>query len=396
MTAGPARTIHLVEHRPEHLPRNDLGTEQTEVLQARFSSQVALEYPTPRTADRWRLTAQGWIGQISLPSDLTLWLEPKVPIANLYRMLSVAYELEDVLDANGAVGVRKLPELLDYLAYILARRVLARVRRGLYRSYRREEEPLPYVRGRIDVPSALRSQRSDRIPCDFEEHTADLIENQILAWTLWRIRGTGILSAVSRAVVDRALRELRGAVSLRPQTARACRSRSYIRLNDDYRPMHLLCGFFLDQCSPDRGLGDLPTVPILVDMDRLFETFVARWMERHLPPGLELATQERVQVTGSRDIEFRIDLVLRREGGMGPTMVLDTKYKPDPTPCTSDIAQVVTYAVSQHCRDAVLIYPSERATPLDVRVGDVRVRALAFDLSNDLDAAGARLVSSLT
>jgi len=78
-----------------------------------------------------------------------------------------------------------------------------------------------------------------------------------------------------------------------------------------------------------------------------------------------------------------------------PVCVLDTKYKKPPKPATSDIAQVVAYAEAVGCRAAVLRYPSPLDVPLRGSVGDIRVKSLVFDLKQNLEAAGLRLLDEL-
>jgi 5-methylcytosine-specific restriction enzyme subunit McrC len=43
----------------------------------------------------------------------------------------------------------------------------------------------------------------------------------------------------------------------------------------------------------------------------------------------------------------------------------------------------------------VLVYPVPLASPLDARVGDIRVRSLTFALAGDLRAAGADFAQAL-
>ena len=63
-----------------------------------------------------------------------------------------------------------------------------------------------------------------------------------------------------------------------------------------------------------------------------------------------------------------------RSDTLEPVCVLDTKYKTH-KPLADDIAQVVAYAESKGCREAVLIYPQPVETALDERIGDIRARA---------------------
>jgi 5-methylcytosine-specific restriction enzyme subunit McrC len=85
----------------------------------------------------------------------------------------------------------------------------------------------------------------------YQEHTADIDDNQILAWTLWVIGRSG-LCRPDRAllIVRHAFRQLQGAITLVPITAAMCVDRRYHRLNSDYAPLHALCRFSLAHSGP--------------------------------------------------------------------------------------------------------------------------------------------------
>ena len=73
---------------------------------------------------------------------------------------------------------------------------------------------------------------------------------------------------------------------------------------------------------------------------------------------------------------------------------MDTKYKIGP-PSMSDIHQVIAYAEAIGCREAILIYPVEMESHLDMRVGDIHVRSVTFALEGDLDEAGRNFVNDM-
>jgi hypothetical protein len=75
--------------------------------------------------------------------------------------------------------------------------------------------------------------------------------------------------------------------------------------------------------------------------------------------------------------------------------VLDTKYKIGAGPDPADVGQVVAYAQHLGCSDAVLIYPNKDHRPIEIQVGDIRVRTLAYALDGDLDANGTELMAQL-
>jgi 5-methylcytosine-specific restriction enzyme subunit McrC len=75
--------------------------------------------------------------------------------------------------------------------------------------------------------------------------------------------------------------------------------------------------------------------------------------------------------------------------------VLDTKYKPVDRPAIEDLEQIVAYAQAKGCQEAVFVYPIALPVPFNERVGDIRVRSLAFALGGDLEESGREFLDSV-
>jgi hypothetical protein len=75
---------------------------------------------------------------------------------------------------------------------------------------------------------------------------------------------------------------------------------------------------------------------------------------------------------------------------------MDTKYKRHNQPEEADIQQIVAYAVRMNTKNAFLIYPSKITKPVTLHVGDVTVRSLTFDISNEPDEGGRLFLEKLT
>jgi 5-methylcytosine-specific restriction enzyme subunit McrC len=400
MSAASPRVIDLVEYSPVLLARSEIPDAVGEVLWRNYDTQVTVDFPSPKTGNRWRLTARGWVGHIPLTPDFHLALRPKVQLGNLLRMLEYAYDLKSFRFLEGLFDCKSLEEFYERLADILANRILNRGRQGFYCAYLPKTEDLPYVRGRINVRQIISKPWDVKVQCDYEEHTADVEENQILAWTLWCIARSGLCTERVLPTVRRAYHLLQGLVTLQPKSPQVCVGRQYNRLNADYRLLHALCRFFLEQSGPSFEMGERSMLPFLVDMARLYERFVAEWLKAHretvlLPQGLDIKSQERLYVGEGKDIYFDIDLVLQDAATGGAKYVLDTKYKTPTAPASSDIAQVVAYAEAKGCQEAILVYPTSLVEPLDIKVGSIKIRSLTFSLAGNLVQAGYRFLEDV-
>ncbi len=349
-------------------------------LHEQFGRYVTVSKPP--FENNWQLKAHGYIGHIPLRDGTRLVLQPKVPLANLFEMLTRVWHL-DPFTADGLTAVSSIPHFYERLAHMLAQRVLDRQRKGLYRAYLPTVAPLPYVRGRImpntTTPTALH--------CEFETFSADLPHNQLLLWTLHQLIRTGISQ---HETVIRAWRTLRGHLSLVPFTADF--DMEYGRINEDYRPMHTLCRFFLAQISPTHHTGSQEMLPILVDMAVLFERFVARWLHDNSPQHT-IHIQETVML--AKQVKYEVDVVVRDAHGRA-VAILDTKYKRHKRPSNEDFNQVVNYALAHGCQRAFLVYPTAEIAPFSVSNGGVLVQSVPFDLDRPLDQSGRALLDMLT
>lgn len=275
--------IDLVEYGTTAVPLGVLSHEQAAAIRKNFGQQVGVEKPWYAADGGWQLTSQGWVGQIPLTPHLELRLQPKTRLSNLFGMLEYAYKLRSLTFLGGVTGADSLQEFYSQLAKLLAQRVLARSRKGFYHTYCHQDSLLPYVRGRIELVQAAVKPWSTHIACQYQEHTADVEDNRILTWTLWRILRTGFCTEPALGLIRRAYRTVQAVTELQPYTAVSCVARNYGRLNEDYRPAHALCRFFLDNSGPAHNAGKAEMTPFLVNMANLFELFVAEWLAKNLP-----------------------------------------------------------------------------------------------------------------
>ena len=395
MTAGAVRTIDLVEYESTELDRTELSDELAGVLWPHYAAQINVDFPSPKTANRWVLRPQGWVGQIPISRELILRLNPKTEIRNIFRMFEYAYRLRQFLMPEGIIETGALEDVFESLAVVLSRRVIARARKGFYRAYVPLTADLTYLRGRLDVGRLCRAPWNVKLTCQYSDHTPDVEDNRIPAWTLFLIGRAGLGGEKRGNVVGRAFRTLQGSVTLTNYGPESCVDRRYNRLNEDYASIHALCRFFLSHTGPTHRGGAHGMLPFLIDMAQLYEAFVAEWLRIHLPSQFTIKRQERV-IFGAGSPEFIIDLVLYDELGKQPLWVLDTKYKAPSHAAQEDIYQIVTYAKLMNCREAILIYPIGLAQPLDIEIGDVHVRSLRFAVDGDLERAGQDFLSLLS
>ena len=387
--------IELREYRPELFEEGLLSQDSGDSLWRNYKNVIDIDFPSPKTNGKWNLISKGWVGHIPLSKDLSIALKPKVELTNIFLMLEYAYRLRSFRFLEGLTECESLDDFYEQMAKILALRCLDRSRKGYYREYISESERLPYVRGQMNITSMIKRPWNVKLKCRYEDHTADIPDNQILLWTLFRIAQSGRCTDNSLPAIRRSFRSLQGFSNLVPYNSTSCKRRVYNRLNEDYQSLHALCAFFLDQEGPSHEIGNHLMLPFLVNMSRLYELFVAEWLKANLPSHILLQYQESVSIGNDDNIRFNIDIVLYDTDTEKALCVLDTKYKSASSPSPIDIAQVVTYSEVKETTNAVLVYPVNLINPLDEKIGDIRIRNLMFSLDGDLEANGQKFLDDL-
>jgi 5-methylcytosine-specific restriction enzyme subunit McrC len=387
--------ISLREYVLACLPASRISKEEGIRLSQEFGEKINVSAPSVLNDDQWELTSQGWVGFIPFSEDLSFFLEPKVPLKNLFGMWEYAYRLKSFQILSDLYLCESLQQFYEQLASVLARRILDRSRKGYYRAYISRTEDLSYLRGRLDLNQMKMKPWEPRPRCNYQENTADVEENQILAWTLYSILRSGFCTERVLPIIRNSYRNIGHIASLQPFKPKDCLGRFYNRLNQDYQPLHALSRFFLENTGPSYEIGDRTMLPFLVNMAGLYELFVAEWLFANLPKKYEINSQELLEIDQKREIFFKIDLVIYETDTKRPVCVLDTKYKSSESPFSDDIAQVGFYAMAKKCREAILVYPKRISHPMDETVNEIRIRTATFSLEGDLEEAGKKFLTEI-
>lgn len=354
--------------RPTYLLRERATAEcaltlaDVEFLRARHRTHVRV-LPTGRPGT-YRLTPTGHVGTLLTP-DCRLVIRPKVPLKNLLHLLDPLLPPTVLADRGGPEPIR---EVLDVLASELARRLAERAAAGLHRDYAERAEAGPILRGKLDVAAQVRhaAGRKDLLHCQFNELTADVPCNQVP-------RATAELLLRCPLVTERVRGALRQALAafadVRPGqlTEDGFRAAAPNRLTEAYRPLWELCRLLADALAAGGGQGDRACPAFLIDMERVFERYVARqltafWGETPAAQGdLTVVVQPwyrgAPEVRGQPDFALHPDVTLTRHGR--PVAALDSKWKrlPRARLVTPDVYQVLAYCAVLGLRHAALVYP---------------------------------------
>jgi 5-methylcytosine-specific restriction enzyme subunit McrC len=215
---------------------------------------------------------------------------------------------------------------------------------GLYRGYVVRQESSAPVRGRIVIGEQVHryGELKHRHVCDFTDLNSDTPENRILLSALRHVprllhsgrEGEAAMIRQTRSQISR-LEGIR--LVSRNEAIGLLRAVSLHRLNAAYGAVLLLCRLILQHLTFDEHPGPYPFASFLVNMPRLFESFLTVRLRALLP-----------------------------QHGREPRMVVDFKYRDLDEPGTTantDLYQLSAYMDRYNLRAGMLVYPRFESIP---------------------------------
>lgn len=373
-------TLYLCEH--ETCQTDALSPLQAQALHTRFRRYLDIR-PAWLRENAWDLSAKQYVGTIVL-DDLRIIVEPKVDMRNLFYMLTFAYDLPNF---RSELATAELGEdIFEFVVVIFLRQVKQLIQRGIYRTYVSLDENERYLRGRLMLAEHLQqnSVRVDRFSQRRSEFTADVMENRILKYTLLLLSRIDYRDPSLRLQLRRAGAALAETqfVSIKPSD---CDQIVYTRLNAAYRSPINLAKLLIQNLSVEGNSGAIPFAAYLLDMNRVFELFIARYLDQHfaIDPVIQVDIQQDIWLDDAQKEIGKPDIVLRSQGR--PFLILDTKYKsfhgqPDP----ADRNQMIVYCTTMALPRGILVYPDEQPVAYRSIFRGVTLSARSLSLAGSL------------
>ena len=272
--------IQLTEYEEQRLQLDEIDRDY---LVARFGGKLKLRQEVDGRAIVDVINPGPHVGVLTLPTGRRLESAPKVEAANVFYMLSVAYDLPEFQWETA--DFHDLDHMLEFVVAYFADLADERLRLGLYRSYVEKQENLARLRGRIifsrDLP--LNFAMRHRVYCEYDELSWDVPENQVVRQVAAQLANWPFRTPLRAQLADIDL--TMGEVTPTWYTTAVFDRITYSRFNEGYRPLHQLCRLLMDYTSLDEDEGLFEFQTFLIDMNQLFERFVTRVLQERL--GLE-------------------------------------------------------------------------------------------------------------
>ncbi len=317
--------------------------------------------PSPDADGAYRLKASSYIGALNV-GDLAVVIRPKIPIDRV--MFLIAYVMDPKNWRKDAFELEKAPDVLEAIALAFAHRTHQAIQRGLLQGYRREEDALHTVRGRVRFGDQISRRFGIPLPIEvaFDEFTEDIEKNRLLKTAIHRLGHTFIRSPATRQEL-RALRPAFSMVGLGSYRRRDLPEITYTRLDEHYRPAVELARLIIENSSLELRRGEVAGAAFLVDMNKVFEDFlyVALGEALGLPRG-QWKHEEGLTLDEAGRISMKPDLSWWPSGTAGngsqPIFVGDAKYKKLEAPGFehADIYQMLAYCTAANLSYGLLVY----------------------------------------
>lgn len=367
----------LVTVREWERRRVRLSDVQADLLARASGGAVRLE-KTPQ-AGEYDLVANALVGSVRA-GGLTVSIRPKAPFANVLHLLGVADE--EVRWWRHTFPYEDQPDLLPALLAFFARSTQRALAAGLLRDYRRVEEDLPTIRGQLDFNEIVaRHGRVYPAPCVYDDHTADNRLNRFLRAAVREGLQWAGVPPKTRQLLRAELLRFDG-VSDMPIPPDALDGHVWTRLDSHYETPTSLARLVLRRGTLHTDAAGTAADAFLIDMNKLFEGFVATSLRRRLRGRLDLHREPRKHLDHDDLVLLKPDLDFRA-GGVS-VYVGDVKYKltDDASAGNADYYQLLAYTTAMRLPEGALIYclADGELPPREIRVRGSGIGLQTFPL----------------
>lgn len=325
------------------------------------------------------LQVKNYAGVISLPGNAFIEVLPKTGRKDenadtarqqLLMMLRTLKSFRYIATSASSVRTSKMP-LLDIFILQFIESLQQVVRQGLKRDYLRQQDNLPWMKGKLRVSAQLSRNcvRRDRFQVEFDEYSVERPENRILKTAIDKIR-----RQINNPQLLQQLIPLQAHFDDITPVDDVNIAFGQVRLDrhmHHYEQALAWARLILLGQSPHCMQGDANAISLLFPMEAVFESFVTAWM-RHRYNGewhvvAQVNSHTLVRLNGTGLFKLRPDIQLRpRENNAGRAMICDVKWKMIDTEkatldqSEADLYQMLAYGVNyqEGTGDMLLIYPS--------------------------------------
>lgn len=338
---------------PEHsdLLAIDLSDEDLRILLSSFIGKldVTANIYVPK---KYNLYSHQYVGIIKL-SETEIIIEPKTTINNLTYILSSTYKSINWQNKIASCSSIKELSLLVLLVFLDSLKTL--INQGLNQNYEEIKNSSQTIRGKIDFTNQFKENPIHLVKhsCEYTELSIDTLENQLIKLALTE---TALICKQTKELTSlfNKIYQHFNLVSLVSFNKINFSKVNFNRLNTHYQMPLALAKMILELSSPNLKEGYKEFPAFLIDMNKLFERFVAEELKTSCQNHLSIDYQTSDYLDINYQIKIIPDFVLRRADQV--LAIIDTKYKLKET--TSSYYQILAYCLAYQSDKGILIYPN--------------------------------------
>lgn len=358
----PASAFHWLEQRC----LNDEDSEDRRLLSLRALNGIKV------------IQVKNYVGVIALPQQRMIEVLPKADKrqkntsharSRLLMMLSTLQNFRHIETTAASIMTSKMT-LMDIFVQQFVTSLEAIVRKGLKHDYLRQQNNLPWLKGKLLVSEQLKknSVRRDRFYVEYDEYRIERLENRLLKTAIDKVYGY-----TSSPALLQKLNRLQALFEPIPGIGNVDMAFRQVHLDrhmQHYSPALEWARLILKGHSPRCMQGHSQAISLLFPMEAVFESFVTAWLRYRCHAHWQVKPQSKshylVHQGETPRFQLRPDVwLIPRNGPEGSAVICDMKWKiVDATQdklnlAQSDLYQMLAYGIN-HLRgegDMLLIYP---------------------------------------
>ena len=367
------QTLQLREGEPHRLDAALTG-EQLEILGEARINVRPVSVPGRPGATAWELCASSRVGVFRC-GDLNVVIRPRIPMDRV--MFLVGFSLGPRDWNQAPFDLTMDDDILEAIVPAFVRLTREAIRRGLLQGYRTEEESLSTVRGRVRLPDQVKRRFSWSLPVEVshDDFTEDIEENRLLKTAIHLLGRMPVRSTEALRQLA-ALRPAFALVELGSYRRGMVPEVHYTRLNRHYRPAVEMARLVIGSTLLEFLHGEAVGASLLVDMNRVFETFVRTALRQEL----RLSESEWPETPAlgrslhlAEDEQVRVNPGLSWWRGRRCMFVGDTRYAAatgyeGDGSRQSDIYRMLAYCTAADLPSGLLVYAGGEVEPAVHRI----------------------------
>jgi 5-methylcytosine-specific restriction enzyme subunit McrC len=256
-------------------------------------------------------------------------------------------------------------DFFEILIYIFSKYTKELLSNSVYQQFEEISEEVTFMRGRLNVSDYINNNLSTgkwhKLNCTYDSFVLDNKFNRIIKHV-----SNMLFKVTKNSDNKKQLREILfilDDVTTEVATSEQCANIKFNTMFSQFETVKDYCQLFLSNSISFNYKNDLKLFAFLLPMDDIFEDFIFGFIKKEL--GEDMDVRDKINNTYlDNDKNFKLipDLLITTNKG---EIIADTKYKiidlkpgSEKKIVSSDLYQVLTYAIRFNVKVAVLFYPN--------------------------------------